>query len=109
VTEGFHFEPLTEAALRKAGWSRSRRVDTSASEEIYRQAGYQIFPKVLQVWANMEGLEIPPMRHPQATSSPSRLDIGAHPGDIGSDVASHLSRKVGRAMCPIGDWGGDWE
>lgn len=52
------FSETTLAWLHKAGWSEDRVFDTSEYEQLLKEAGYPVFPKVVEFLRSFGGLRI---------------------------------------------------
>jgi hypothetical protein len=103
----YAFDAETEKALRKSGWRPSRSVDTTEWVAVYRQQGYDPFPAVQRVWTALGGLQIKPRPARDARTWPNVFSVGPGAGAIGADIADYLAAKLGKRICPIGDWSGE--
>ncbi|MGW2044471.1 SUKH-3 domain-containing protein [Streptomyces sp. NPDC001858] len=95
-------DPLVCEALRRAGWSEGRRVDTSGWVEELTGVGYEPHPLALRIWAEFGGLTIrsAPSREPG-----SRLHIDPVDAGIDSfDESLVISDRYREDFSPLGMW-----
>ncbi|HTO00072.1 MAG TPA: SUKH-3 domain-containing protein [Microthrixaceae bacterium] len=101
--------PVVRATLEDAGWSVAYRCDTEEWDRALRLEGFSVSASAMKVLAELGGLTVNPPRRDDAAfgSGPIVMDpLLAASGE--EDRIKQRETELGLAVCPVGEWMGEY-
>ncbi|MGB6059973.1 MAG: SUKH-3 domain-containing protein [Microthrixaceae bacterium] len=101
--------PVVHATLERAGWNIAYRCDTSEWDRALRSEGFSVNTPAMKVLSELGGLTVNPPRRGAAVygSGPIVMDpLLAASGE--ADRIKQRESELGLALCPVGEWMGEY-
>lgn len=101
--------PVVRASLEEAGWSTDYVYDAAEWDRALRLEGFSVVAPALKALKELGGLTISPPRREGAAfgSGPIVIDpLWAASGEV--DRIRQREAQIGLALCPVGEWMGEY-